>query len=63
MKKLEIGIIWVKYKAKIRKSTPINNNTLGREVVVSFKYSSNFCRSLRFFLIKCEIGLDLLLLR
>ena len=48
-----------KYKTKIIRSTPNNGNRLNAEVVVPWKYLSNFWRSLDLPLIKYEIELDL----
>ena len=47
------------YKRKIIERTPADNNTLNTEVVVSFKYMSNFWRFLGLSLINYEIELDL----
>ena len=47
------------YKTKIIEATPADNNTLDTEVVVLFKYLSNFWISLDLPLINCEIELDL----
>ena len=47
------------YKRKIIERTPADNNTLNTEVVVSFKYVSNFWRFLGLPLINYEIELDL----
>ena len=47
------------YKTKIIRSTPADNNTLDKEVVVPLKKWSKFWRSLDLSLINCEIELDL----
>ena len=47
------------YKAKIRGSTPDDNNTLGTNAAVPWKHLSNFSRSLDLPLINCKIELDL----
>ena len=47
------------YETNITGSTPINNNTLDTEVVVSLKYLSNFWRSLNLSLTNYETELDL----
>ena len=47
------------YKTKIIGSTPYDNNTLDRVVVVPLKYSPNFQRSLDLSFIKFERKLDL----
>ena len=43
------------YKTKLTGSTPNHDSSLDTEVVVPLKYLSNFCRSLDFPLINCEI--------
>ena len=45
------------YETNITGSTPINNNTLDTEVVVSLKYLSNFWRSLNLSLITMKQSL------
>ena len=47
------------YKTKIIRSTPADNNTLDKEVVVPLKKWSKFWRSLDLSLINCEIEFDL----
>ena len=47
------------YKRELIGSTPNNNNILDAEVVVPFRYLSNFLRSLDLLLINFEIELDL----
>ena len=47
------------YKTKITGKRPVNTSILNPEVVVSWKYLSNFGRSLNFPLIDCEIELAL----
>ena len=47
------------YKTKVIWSMPNDNNTLATEIVVPFKYLSNFWRSLDLQLINCKIELDL----
>ena len=47
------------YKAKLKESTPNNNNILDAEVFVPLKYLSTFWRSFDFPLINCEIEIDL----
>ena len=44
--------------AKIIQSTPADNNKLDAEVVILFKYLSNFWRLLDLPLINCKIELD-----
>ena len=47
------------YKTKIIGSTPDDNNTLHRKVVILLKYLRNFWRTLDYLpLIDCEIELD-----
>ena len=48
-----------KYKTKITRSTPNDNNTLNAEVAVSLKQLSNFWGLVDMLLINCEIELDL----
>ena len=50
---------YFEYKTKIIGSTPANNNTLDKEVVVQLKYLSNFWRFLDLSLINCAVELDL----
>ena len=47
------------YKTKLIGSTPDDNNIFDAEVVVPFKYLSNFWRSLDFPLINCVMELHL----
>ena len=49
----------MKRQQPVNRSTPINSNTLDREVVVSLKYLIDFWRSLNSPLINCEIEIDL----
>ena len=46
---------YFEYKTSLTGSTPIDNNGLKAEVVVPFKYLSNFWRSLDLVLVNCEI--------
>ena len=48
-----------KYKTKITRCTPNDNNTLNAEVAVSLTHLSNFWRLVDMLLINCEIELDL----
>ena len=48
-----------KYKTKITRITPGNNNRLNTKVFVPLKYLNNFWRSLDLSLIKCHVEFNL----
>ena len=47
-----------KYKVKITGKTPVDGNTKDVEIIVPWKYLSNFWRTLEIPLINCEVNLD-----
>ena len=50
---------YVQYKAKLIGTTTNNNDILDAEILILFKYLTNFWRSLDFRLNNCEAELDL----
>ena len=54
-----LAIKYVQYKTKLIGTTTNNNNILDAEILILFKYLTNFWRSLDFRLNNCEAELDL----